>query len=121
MMDDWSDFDVFQEQKQVRFLSLCQITFKESRQSVQDLAEHLESIHRMEPRECIRKFILASLWGNQTDLSLFSNLQEVQKAKSDESQLHQYVIVDDMDKLLDVIMKLTDQTVVFVLDNAGID
>ena len=87
---------------------------------MKELANHLESIHSMEPRECIRKFILNSLWGNQTDLSLFSNIQEIQKLKSDKSLLHEYVIVDEMDKLLDVIIKLTDETVVFVLDNAGI-
>lgn len=81
--------------------------------------KHLESINGMEPRECIKKFILSSLWGNQTDLSLFSNTQEIQNAKSDVSELHEYIIVDHMDKLLDVIMNLTDQSVVFVLDNAG--
>lgn len=73
----------------------------------------------MEPRECIRKFILSSLWGNQTDLSLFSNAQEIQNLKSEMDELDQYIIVDDMERLLNIIMSLTDQTVVFVLDNAG--
>ena len=60
-MNEWADFDVFQNQKQA--------AFRESDKSIRELANQLQSASLDTPRDCQRKFLLASLWGNQVSLT----------------------------------------------------
>ncbi len=68
----------------------------------------------------MKTYIPLSLWGNQSDLSLFANVSEVQQAQAQMASRDEHTVVNDLDALVEHIMTLKEgETIVFVLDNAG--
>ncbi|KAI8998163.1 DUF89 domain-containing protein [Gaertneriomyces semiglobifer] len=121
----WKDLDIFaKDQKEPVLLG--------SWKSASTLADHLtnmqsQSLDENARRVTLWEFLQFSLWGNQTDLSLLTNVKhadihEIQRTST--SHLHkaeQHIIVNDGVKVLDYLQHVRNGRVDIVLDNAGFE
>nr|KAJ3421999.1 hypothetical protein HK105_001561 [Polyrhizophydium stewartii] len=115
----WRDYDLFESEKQASLFG--------SAESILRMASAALGVRAAADRDAAAELIQFSLWGNQSDLSLFVN------AKHDEAHKHQIsgkdqlasssssIIVNDMDAVLDKLAAIRTGTVVIVLDNAGFE
>ena len=120
LIDEWKEFDVFAEQKQNGFLE-CTSSIKDFLNQLQECRENIQK-QEYSGAMILEKFIQMSLWGNQTDLSLFANMKQVMETKAQMKDASEHMIVNDIKPLVNRILSLAPNSCIqFVLDNSGLE
>ncbi|KAK9728206.1 Hairy/enhancer-of-split with YRPW motif protein 2 [Basidiobolus ranarum] len=114
----WKNYDPFTRQKESTFMA--------SRTAVIELTKRAESLFQVSENlleGTFHELVLISLWGNQTDLSLFVNLQaeDIEKLQKANEDAEKYVLANALEPLWNKVKTLKDARIDFVLDNAGFE
>ncbi|KAJ2719776.1 Hairy/enhancer-of-split with YRPW motif protein 2 [Coemansia sp. Benny D115] len=122
----WSKFDFFATKKES--------TFKASMVAVAKLCSRVDTLTResMEAKGVETKLHLAfvemlqaSLWGNQTDLSMFPDLSsdklEEMQARISSGENNSKIVANDTDRIWQIVRQLKGGRIDIVLDNSGFE
>ncbi|PIA13744.1 DUF89 domain-containing protein [Coemansia reversa NRRL 1564] len=122
----WSSYDFFANKKES--------TFKASMVAVAKLCGRVdaltkETVNDLENRTKLHlafvEMLQASLWGNQTDLSMFPDLSnealEEMQARISSGENNSKIAANDTDKIWKIVSQLKDGRIDIVLDNAGFE
>jgi len=126
----WKDYDVFYRQKCETFSRSGQAVFELSTRFAEPFTPESES--DPEKLQAAKKLLFLELtqvclWGNSTDLSLLINMSEedIKRLQSTGGEhlasTEANILGNDMHALWDVVAKMKNGRIDFVLDNAGFE
>ncbi|KAJ2631520.1 Hairy/enhancer-of-split with YRPW motif protein 2 [Coemansia sp. RSA 1290] len=121
----WNTYDFFASRKKNTFIAsmvavakLCARVDKLTRECLEDPSTtklHLAFIEMLQ----------ASLWGNQTDLSMFPDLSnerlEEMQAQISSGENNSKIVSNDTDKIWSIVSRISKGRVDIVLDNSGFE
>ncbi|KAJ1944802.1 Hairy/enhancer-of-split with YRPW motif protein 2, partial [Linderina macrospora] len=124
--EHWNSFDFFFAKKEA--------TFKASKVAVAKLCKRVDEL----TNECLGdienttklhvafiELLQASLWGNQTDLSMFPDLDsakiEEMQARISSGENNAKIVSNDSEKIWEIVSTLSGGRVDIVLDNSGFE
>lgn len=119
----WEDYDIFEKCKRD--------TFRKSEEAVIELAVwfqrlgDLGSLSEENLRQLFDKSIEISLWGNETDLSLYTNLsadniKDIQRGAA-RSSSRSRILINDTCAVWNLLRQFKAKRIDFVLDNSGFE
>ncbi|KAJ2007521.1 Hairy/enhancer-of-split with YRPW motif protein 2 [Coemansia thaxteri] len=122
----WSRFDYFAAKKEATFRASMEAVARMC--SRVDLLTRDSIVNASSPtrlRVAFAEMLQASLWGNQTDLSMFPNLSsgalEEMQARISSGENSSKVVANDTERIWDIVSRLDGGRVDIVLDNAGFE
>lgn len=88
--------------------------------------QNILDTRNIEKKSIVQEFVLYSLWGNQMDLSLHTNLHDQLSVQNSHKTITtndhtKNLIIDDFDKIWDAVLSKCNDRIDIILDNAGFE